>query len=645
MNAIRRLLIINRGEVALRVQTAARRLGIQTIGIFTPDDTTSTHVKAFDVLYEVGSYTDQQAILKIVKQHGIDAIHPGYGFLSENPDFAAKVIELGVIWVGPNLKAIQTLSCKASTTQLAKSLGVPILTIDKTKEQLTSDDFPLMIKARAGGGGRAMCPVLTKETFEKDHAFVLKEAKQIFDDESIIFESYKEDVRHIEVQVLGDQHGHIIHVLNRDCTVQRRNQKVIEQAPALGIDSHLMESIYTAALSLAKALKYDSLGTFEFLVDPIQKAFWLIEGNPRLQVEHGVTEAITGIDLVTWQLKVASGAPLTLQQAAIQANGHAVQARVYAENPYHQGLPSVGLIRSLQFSHHPNAQFHWSIQSGSQVTTTVDPMLGKIIVHSEDYHSAINTLGLIVSESFIAGIMTNLSWIGRLVMHQQFIENDYHIKTFSNWVERENEYHSPTLIGALIFIITSLKQSPYALMGWTNRGQRWSIIRLKDSVQSHSVYYQVKGEGHIQIEGLGNISIMDMQPESIQFSINGEVSRVHFFLEDNQVFFKLGHDSHQCQKITFDDVPVLSTNESQSTVFSVIPGVIVDIVINENDTVQKGQHLFTIEAMKMHHEIKSPCQGVLKTLNVRLHQVIDVTDLMATIEPVKALSDERVCHE
>ncbi|MEO0995149.1 MAG: biotin carboxylase N-terminal domain-containing protein, partial [Pseudomonadota bacterium] len=427
---MRRLLIANRGEIAARIARTARGLGIETVAVYSDADAGAVHVRSCDQAVRIGpapvseSYLRADALLEAARATGADAIHPGYGFLSENPDFAEAVAAAGLAWVGPPATAIRAMGLKDEAKRRMEAAGVPVTpgyhgdTQDPAflAERAAEIGYPVLIKASAGGGGKGMRLVETPDAFAEALARAQSEAASAFGNDRVLIEKFIQNPRHIEVQVFADSHGSTVHLFERDCSAQRRHQKVIEEAPAPGMTEALRAAMTGAAVRAAEAVGYVGAGTVEFIVDGSRMtpdAFYFMEMNTRLQVEHPVTEAVTGTDLVAWQLAVASGAPLPLGQDQIRLSGHAVEARLYAEDPAHDFRPQTGRLTALRLSE--AVRVDTGVTEGDTVTPHYDPMIAKLIAHGPDREAAFARLGAALAESQLAGLTSNLGFLARLV--------------------------------------------------------------------------------------------------------------------------------------------------------------------------------------------------------------------------------------
>jgi len=432
------VLIANRGEIAARVARTAKRLGLRTIAVYSEADAGALHVRLADEAHLIGpapaaeSYLAAERLIDAAKRAGAECIHPGYGFLAENPEFAEACAAAGIVFVGPPPAAIRAMGLKDAAKALMEKAGVPVVpgyhgTRQEPKflkEKAYEIGYPVLIKAVAGGGGKGMRRVDKHAEFETALAGAMREAKSAFGDDRVLVEKYVASPRHIEIQVFGDTRGNVIHLNERDCSLQRRHQKVIEEAPAPGMSAAMRGAMGEAAVAAAKAVGYAGAGTVEFIAEASKglsaDRFWFMEMNTRLQVEHPVTEAITGLDLVEWQFRVAAGEPLPLSQGEVRLNGHAAEARLYAEDPEKGFLPSTGRLVALEFPTGEGIRIDAGVTAGSEVTPYYDPMIAKLIAHGKDRAEALDRLGAALAHTRVAGPRTNLAFLTALVNAEGF---------------------------------------------------------------------------------------------------------------------------------------------------------------------------------------------------------------------------------
>jgi 3-methylcrotonyl-CoA carboxylase alpha subunit len=441
----KKILIANRGEIVRRVIHACREMGIRTVAVYSEADRSAPYLSDADEAYEIGpapsmqSYLNIEKILQVARQAGVDAIHPGYGFLSENPAFAQACDDAGMVFIGPPAEVIRLLGDKGTAKRLAENVNVPIVPGFNPAEQATDAEkllkeakkvgFPVLLKAAAGGGGKGMRIVQSPDEFLPALESVKREATSAFGDDRVMLERYISRPRHIEVQILGDQHGNLVHLFERECSLQRRYQKIVEESPSPALSSALREQITDAAVRLGRAAGYVNAGTVEFLLEEKPDgsgAFYFLEVNTRLQVEHPVTEMVTGLDLVQWQIRIAQGEPFLYQQQAIHQHGYAIEARLYAEDPNNQFLPSIGTLALWQEPTMPGVRIDSFLKTGCEITHHYDPMLAKVIAYAETREMAICSLRTALEQFHVLGVQTNTAFLIRLLNHPDFVAGRLH---------------------------------------------------------------------------------------------------------------------------------------------------------------------------------------------------------------------------
>ena len=456
MRSIKTLLVANRGEIALRVMRTAREMGIQTVAVYSDTDATAPHVRFADLAYRVGpapsaqSYLRMDEILRVAKESGADAIHPGYGFLSENAEFARLCAEHGILFVGPDAHAIQVMGDKLSAKQAVKPFGVPLVPgtdtpiddVQEAKRLAQSIGFPILIKAAAGGGGKGMRVVHRVEDFEEQMTLAVNEATSAFGNGSVFMEKYVSSPRHIEVQVLADRHGNTVHLFERECSIQRRHQKVIEEAPSVVLTAEQREQMGAAAVRVAQACSYVGAGTVEFIFDA-SGAFYFLEMNTRLQVEHPVTEMITGVDLVREQLRIAEGLPISFQQEDLRIHGHAVEIRVYAEDARQNFVPDIGTLNVYKRPQGPGIRVDDGMEEGSTVPIYYDPMIAKLVVHAATRELALARAIRAIDEYVVVGCETTLPFARFVLKHPDFTSGTFDTHFVPNHFDPARDLAAP----------------------------------------------------------------------------------------------------------------------------------------------------------------------------------------------------------
>jgi 3-methylcrotonyl-CoA carboxylase alpha subunit len=639
-----KILIANRGEIACRVIQTARRMGIRTVAVHSAADADARHVRLADEAVAIGpapareSYLVGERIVEAARETGAQAVHPGYGFLSENADFAEACARAGVVFIGPPASAIRAMGSKSAAKALMARAGVPLTPgyhgEDQDPELLAREarriGYPVLIKASAGGGGRGMRRVDAPADFSDALAACKREAAQAFADDRVLLERYVLRPRHVEIQVFGDTHGSCVHLFERDCSVQRRHQKVLEEAPAPGLSPERRAAMGAAAVEAARAVGYVGAGTVEFIVDP-SGAFYFMEMNTRLQVEHPVTEMITGLDLVEWQLRVAAGEPLPLRQEQLRIDGHAIEARVYAEDPEKGFLPSTGKLLHLAA---PEPSYHVRIDAGvdegDEIGPHYDPMIAKLVVWDATRERALARMRSALSRLRIVGVANNVEFLARLVASPAFASADLD----TGLIERERDFLFPAsretpdevwLLAALAELERERQEaapaasarSPWdARDGWrlNSRASRTLALRLGDVQRDVSVEYVAGGYAL----GLGGPRVL----ASGEFGAHGEFlarlgeRRVHAAVivagERRHVFF----EGRTWPIVRVDPSRAAGPgDELHGRLTAPMPGKVIALLAEAGAQVEKGAPLLVLEAMKMEHTIKAPRAGRVKGFN------------------------------
>lgn len=631
MAKITKLLIANRGEIGRRIMRTCREQGIATVAVYSDVDATLPHVLEADQAVCLGaapareSYLVIDKIIAAAKQTGANAIHPGYGFLSENTALAAACESAGIIFVGPNARAIEVMGDKAAARQLMAASQVPVL--PGYDEENASDDtlmaasskvgFPLLIKAVAGGGGKGMRVVEAPEAFSEALAAARREAKNAFGDDRVLLERYLPAARHIEVQVFADNHGNVVHLFERDCSVQRRHQKIIEEAPAPGLDEATRQAFGEAAVQAAKAIDYRGAGTVEFLYSPDSGEFFFMEMNTRLQVEHPVTEMITGEDLVAWQLQVASGSPLPKHQDEIHRQGHAMEVRLYAENPEHGFLPSSGWIQHLRWPHEI-ARVDAGYESGDRVEEYYDPMIAKLICHGEDRESARHQLMSALEHLELAGIHHNAPFLLRVLADNTFAEAELDTRLLEHNPHLMNPTEiNPSLIAlaaSRIFLAgePAAQDSPWrSLQGWRPMGQTLCLS-----------LFQI-GETCFTVREDAGVATVDDDSHPLNVSVTTSQFRLHWgqhglegrylLVDADTLLLFISGEAHQVIRN-----PARERNEENAGAGFTAPmsGTIVATHVEAGSEVTAGEAVITLEAMKMEHTLRATEDGVVNAFMV-----------------------------
>jgi len=622
----RKLLIANRGEIACRVIETARRLGVASVAIYSEADEQARHVALADEAVPIGppppaeSYLKGEAIIRAALDTGAEAIHPGYGFLSENPDFVAAVEAAGLTFVGPSSESIRAMGLKDAAKALMEKAGVPVVPGYHGANQ---DDahlegaaeaigYPVLIKAVAGGGGKGMRRVDRPEDFAAALAAARSEARGAFGNEAVLIEKYVRQPRHIEVQVFGDGTD-AVHLYERDCSLQRRHQKVIEEAPAPGMTAEMRAAMGEAAVRAARAIGYRGAGTVEFIVDGARglhtDGFWFMEMNTRLQVEHPVTEAVTGLDLVEWQLRVAAGEGLPLRQDQIPLEGHAFEARLYAEDVPAGFLPATGRLAHLAFP--PGIRADTGVRSGDAISPFYDPMIAKIVVHGPTRAVALNRLARALDETEVAGTVTNLGFLGRLARHAGFARGEVDTGLIERDLGPLTEAAGPSLAVQAAALLEAAGAPDTPLAGFSLWGPLRRTLRLSHGAEEIVGKILFAGPGRATIE-IGEARLeahRDGQGWRIDGRAPGRVLRaggaIHVFAGAAGTFSFLPVDPL---------ARAAAAGAHGNLIEAPMPGLVKAMRVRAGDAVTEGQPLATLEAMKMEHTLAAPRDGVVAEL-------------------------------
>ena len=636
---INSILIANRGEIACRIIRTANEMGIKTIAVYEEADSNATFVSMSDVAVKLkNGYLDADEIVDAAKKTGADAIHPGYGFLSENSIFARKVIRNNIIWIGPTPHVIKVMGDKIKAKELATKAKVPTLEKAESIKDSKQLGFPLLIKAAAGGGGKGMRIVNNKNELKDAVAAAKREAKAGFDDERVFIEKYIKKSRHIEIQILGDQHGNVIHLGERECSIQRRHQKIIEESPSPKLDDELREQIGNAAVKLAKKIKYQSAGTVEFILDENTNEFWFLEVNTRLQVEHPVTEEVTGVDLVRAQINIAKNEYLELKQKDVKFNGHALEVRLYAENPNNDFLPETGKI--VCYEPYKNKSIRWDsgVQKGYEVGTNFDPMLSKVISWAPNRTDACLQLATALEKSCIGGVKTNKDFLVECIRHPEFLAGN----TTSDFIETQspnrkkvlNDHDKNNLMiaGALWISQTNIKNKNklrFIKHSWTNGRLPHQNISFQFENEIHQIKYSYINKESISILEK-NVEIISFDNEMLECVIDDIRSQYQIYRDEDRLFVFDSFNDIQLKVLPRFVDP--STSSIEGGLLAPMPGKISEVLIKKDQKVKAGQSLMIIEAMKMEQTIKSPNAGKISKIMVKKGQQVENGESLLVID-------------
>ena len=636
---INSILIANRGEIACRIIRTANEMGIKTIAVYEEADSNATFVSMSDVAVKLkNGYLDADEIVDAAKKTGADAIHPGYGFLSENSIFARKVIRNNIIWIGPTPHVIKVMGDKIKAKELATKANVPTLEKAESIKDSKQLGFPLLIKAAAGGGGKGMRIVNNKNELKDAVAAAKREAKAGFDDERVFIEKYIKKSRHIEIQILGDQHGNVIHLGERECSIQRRHQKIIEESPSPKLDDELREQIGNAAVKLAKKIKYQSAGTVEFILDENTNEFWFLEVNTRLQVEHPITEEVTGVDLVRAQINIAKNEYLELKQKDVEFNGHAVEVRLYAENPNNDFLPETGKI--VCYEPYKNKSIRWDsgVQKGYEVGTNFDPMLSKVISWAPNRTDACLQLATALEKSCIGGVKTNKDFLVECIRHPEFLAGN----TTSDFIEiqspnrkkvlNDHDKNNLMIAGALWISQTNIKNKNklrFIKHSWTNGRLPHQNISFQFENEVHQIKYSYINKESVSILEK-NVEIISFDNEMLECVIDGIRSQYQIYRDEDRLFVFDSFNDIQLKVLPRFVDP--STSSIEGGLLAPMPGKISEVLIKKDQKVKAGQSLMIIEAMKMEQTIKSPNAGKISKIMVKKGQQVENGESLLVID-------------
>jgi acetyl/propionyl-CoA carboxylase alpha subunit len=652
---IRKVLVANRGEIALRVMRTCHAMGLATVAVFSDADAGMPFVRFADEAIRIGpppareSYLDIGKILAAARTTGADAIHPGYGFLSENAAFAHACAEAGITFVGPSAMVIGLLGSKREAKLRAQGAGVPIVPgysgNDQEVAQLVGHGhevgFPLLVKASAGGGGKGMRIVRAADELAAAVEGAKREAAGAFGDDTLLLERYIDRPRHIEIQILGDHHGNLVHLWERECSVQRRHQKVIEESPSPALDHAHRLAMGAAAVAVGKAVGYTNAGTVEFITDP-EGAFYFLEVNTRLQVEHPVTELVTGLDLVREQLRVARGERLTADFVPEQT-GHAIEVRLYAEDADHGYLPTTGTVLDFRFPELPGLRLDAGVERGTEIGIHYDPMLAKVIAHAPTRHEAVALLARALEHATVAGVTTNREFLARVLRHPAFIagELDTHFL----------ETHAEALVGLPLDVPRARRAAIAATLaswddrrqqarpvaavrpGWRNVGAGEQHVAFAIGDHTITLAYRHTGEGRfafaIDGEPLIAATLVSAGGGDLVVEDEAGVRRRVRVIRDGA--------RHHVDGLVLVEAPRFPDHAAQATpgaLTAPMPGKVVKLLVAEGDTVALGTPLLVLEAMKMEHSVKAPAAGVVAKLAVAAGDQVAAEQLLAVVTPV-----------
>ena len=635
-----KLLIANRGEIACRIIKTAHEMGISCVAVYTEADSHSPFVRMADEAVKLSdTYLNGKEIIDAAKHTGAQAIHPGYGFLSENAKFSRDVQKEGLIWVGPSSRVITSMGDKLKAKDIAEKAGVPTLPMTTDPKKANTIGYPILIKAAAGGGGKGMRIVVDKKDLKEAIAGAQREALTGFGDDRVFIERYVASSRHIEIQILGDSHGNVVHLGERECSIQRRHQKIIEESPSPRVDSKMRATMGEAAIKLAKKLKYESAGTVEFLVDDKTGEFWFLEVNTRLQVEHPVTEEVTGKDLVYEQLRIARGEELGYSQEDISWKGSSIEARLYAEDPSKDFLPATGTLIAYENDTNIDARWDTGIEQGSVVGTDFDPMLAKVITKGKTRIDAANKLALALETMHIGGVTTNRDFLVASLRTKDFLDG----KTTSDFIEKTNPQRTVILEGSMLEnalsatalwiqgqnreSATILKEIP---TGWRNSRLPRQKINFRYLEKDLEVTYKANRDGSFDVNDGTVARVIKCTASGIDIEVN-----------NSRFFSKVTRDNDSIVvhgpwgDALFTILPrfTLPGSEPQAGgLIAPMPGKVVDLKVKTGSKVKKGDTLVILEAMKMEHQVKAPEDGKITKVLIKKDDQLENGTLLMVLD-------------
>ena len=636
-----KLLIANRGEIACRIIKSAHDMGISCVAVYVDADADSLFVKQADEAIRLtDSYLNSKEIIAAAKATGAQAIHPGYGFLSENAKFSRDVIKEGLIWVGPNSKVITSMGDKLKAKVLAEKAGVPTLPMTTDPKKASSIGYPLLIKAAAGGGGKGMRIVDSNKELKESILGAQREALSGFGDDRVFIERYVASSRHIEIQILGDSYGNVVHLGERECSIQRRHQKIIEESPSPRVDPEMREAMGKAAVNLAKKLKYESAGTVEFLVDDKTGEFWFLEVNTRLQVEHPVTEGVTGKDLVYEQLRIARGEELGYTQEEIEWSGSSIEARLYAEDPSNDFLPATGKLIAYEPDSNIEARWDTGVEQGSIIGTDFDPMIAKVISTGKSRTDAANKLALALESLHIGGVITNRDFLVSSLRSEAFHEG----LTTSDFIEKVDPQRSVPMSGENLELSSSvaalwiqglnrknsnvLNQIP---SGWRNSKLPRQKLSFRCLEEETTINYIRRRDGSFNLNNGSVANIFKWEESGIDIEIDGRRFYAKVTQDSKTIVVHMPWGNAVLEILPRFTLP--GSEVQAGGLIAPMPGKVIDLKVKVGTKVKKGDTLVILEAMKMEHQVKASEDGKVTKLLVKKDEQLENGALLMIVDP------------
>ncbi len=644
-----RLLIANRGEIARRVARAAAAMGIESVAVYAESDAASPLINETDrdVALTGGTaaetYLNIGALIDAAARSGADAVHPGYGFLSERAAFARAVIDAGLTWVGPPPEVIDAMGDKLNAKLMMGAAGVPVLpSVELDADTATAGDlqFPVLVKAAAGGGGKGMRVVASEAELADAVAAARREAQAAFGDPTVFVERYLTTARHVEIQILADQYGQVVHCFERECSIQRRHQKVIEEAPSPAVDDDLRDRMGAAAVAAAKAVGYVGAGTVEFVLEP-SGDFWFLEVNTRLQVEHPVTEAVTGLDLVREQLLVAEGRPLSVSQADLAVSGHAVEARLYAEDPAAGFLPATGTLVDWAPAADPPVRWDSGVEAGSVIGVEWDPLLAKVIAHAPTRDEAAGRLALALARTRVRGVTTNRDFLVAALRHPDFLAGETttafieRSRPALRWVPDKGRLRDAAIAASLAAQHHAREAAP--VLRNLPTGWRVSVMPPQRRAYRHedtelTVAYQARRDGAFDVtvgDWSGLVRVAEVADHRISLDMEGRRLTAHVLGDKGRVWVQTSDGD-----VSLHEMPRFPEPETEAVAGALVapmPGKVLAVEVQAGDAVEEGQLLVIVEAMKMEHRVTAPHKGEVGEVRVRAGDQVTGGDLLIVL--------------
>ncbi|MFW1858312.1 acetyl/propionyl/methylcrotonyl-CoA carboxylase subunit alpha [Acinetobacter defluvii] len=644
--AFSKVLVANRGEIAVRVMKTAKAMGYATVAVYSDADRNARHVKVADEAVYIGaskvseSYLSIENIIEACKKTGADAVHPGYGFLSENTDFAAACAENDITFIGPPAAAIELMGSKRLSKIAMIQAGVPCVPgyegdqqdIVHLEQQANQIGYPLMVKASAGGGGRGMRLVQSAADIVESLKTARSEAENAFGSGELILEKAVIAPRHVEIQIFGDTHGNYVYLFERDCSIQRRHQKVVEEAPCPVMTEDLRQKMGEAAVAAARSCAYVGAGTVEFLLDASGE-FYFLEMNTRLQVEHPVTEMITGLDLVEWQLRVANGETLPLQQDQLTLNGHAIEVRLYAEDPRQDFLPQTGKVLRWQAAQLPNVRIDHGMMLTDEISPFYDPMVAKIIVHAQTRQDAIRLLARAVDDCVLLGVNSNKQFLVNLLRHPIIVAGETNTAFIQEHFQQDVSLHPQNLSLENLAIVAALFTDASSNRSW-NTGIALALpLKLKVDEQQLQVLVK-RDQNVVSVELCGqiqNIELVEQTAQQLIYICEGVRRKIDYVQQGDLLYLDGQHGNIQVHNITYLP-PETADVAGDGMIRAPMDGAMINILVNKGDTVSKGQTLIVLEAMKIQQQIKSDVDGVVEEIITQIGQQVKKRQVLLNIQ-------------